>query len=137
MPDAITGVVVLQRMPEPGIWRLWFQYTRNDGIIGYSTIPMKPKSDPQPPDHKGPLWDFVLRNPFIDCSPSVRILGPHDGAPDHFHNSGQWSNPCVIMAKPYGSDPEARDVLRTINETSDKDKQDAVIFRARAEGILE
>lgn len=135
MPDEITGVVVLQEMPEPGVWRLWFQYTRSDGIKGYSSIPMKRKGDPEP-KHEGPLWEFVERSPFLDCSPSVRILGPHDGAPDHFHNAGQWTNYYIVMATKWGEDPEAYDVVRTINQHDTKEKRDGEIFKGRALGVI-
>jgi len=139
MPDMITGVVVLQRIPAPGGWRLWFQYTRQDGLIGYSTIPMKPKGTPKPEGHTGPLWDFDMQNPTLHCSPSVRILGAHDGDPDHFHNAGQWSNPFVIMAKPYpeAEDPDSRDVCMEINKFKTKEECDRVILDFRAKGILE
>lgn len=136
MQDEITGVVVLQEMPEPGLWRLYFQYRRHDGLIGYSSIPMKRKGDSPPPDHQGPLWDFVERSPFLDCSPSVRILGPTSDSPDHFHNQGQWTNPYVVMAKPYGEEPEARDVCRAINQYDTKEQRDGVIFQGRAEGVI-
>lgn len=138
MSDTITGVVVLQRMPEPGIWRLWFEYTRGDGLRGFFTIPMKPKDAPHPAGHEGPLWDFVQRNPWLDCSPSVRILGPREGAPDHFHNEGQWTNYFVIMAQPYGSEPEAREVVEKINfkGSATKEQRDEVILEYRAQGVL-
>lgn len=133
----------MQQLPGAGHWLLWFEYTRSDGIIGYSTIPMKRKTDPVPAGHIGPLWDFVERSPFIDCSPSVRILGPKEGAPDHFHNAGQWTIPYVIMAKPFGEtiiiegeEVDANDVLRTVNQHKTKEERDGVIFKARAQGIL-
>ena len=134
MPDMITGVLVLQRM-DAQRWRLWFQYTRSDGLIGYSTIPVKPKGQPKSSD--GPEWDFVMENPTLHCSPSVRILGPKEGAPDHFHNAGQWSNPFVIMQGTYGSEPDASEVCRKINEFKTKEECDKVILDYRAKGVLE
>lgn len=141
----------MQKMPEPGIWRLWFEYTRNDGIIGHSSIPMKRKGEPAPANHQGPLWEFFERSPFLDCSPSVRILGPHDGAPDHFHNTGQWTNYYVVMKHPFGSEPDGRDLCGHINtfepgdfdrltdaakQTYAKEIRDRRIFKLRDEGIL-
>lgn len=136
MNDTITGVLVLQKFSEPWLYRLWFEYTRSDGIIGYSTIPIKERGVQQPPDHQGPVWDFFRKNPMLECSPSVRILGPKDGEPDHFHNSGLWENPYVEMAQPYGEEPEARDICRDINKLTTKEERDQLIFSLRAKGVL-
>lgn len=136
MNDTITGVLVLQKSQEEGIFHLWFQYTRSDGIIGYSHIPMKRKGDPKPADHTGPVWDFVEKSPFLECSPSVRILGPHDGAPDHFHNQGLWTNYYVVMAQPYGSEPGGYGLVREINALPTKEERDGLIFSLRDKHIL-
>lgn len=138
MSEAITGVVVLQRLPNDSTapYRLWFQYTRADGIIGYSTIPMIEHGMEPNLNHKGPLWTFRRENPWLHCSPSVRILGPRDGAPDHFHNAGNWSNHYVEMAYPWGTEPDAHDVCRAINEHTTKEDRDRVILHYRAEQVL-
>lgn len=136
MPDQITGVLVLQKFPDDPYFGIWFEYTRADGIIGYSYIPAKEKDAPNLTD-KRPLWDFVRENPTLHCSPSVRILGPHPGDPDHFHNQGQWSNHYVIMAQPYGAEPDAREVCQEINKGKTKEERDKVILVYRAKGILE
>lgn len=140
MNDHISGILVLQKYLVPGLYRIWFQYTRADGLIGYSTIPMKEKAAPMPqiPDKfKTPVWDFVRENPFLSCSPSVRILGPKEGSPDHFHNSGLWRNHYVEMAKPFGeSEPEADDLCHELNKLATKEERDAVIFKLRADGVL-
>lgn len=142
MNDHISGVVVLQPYLKPGLFRLWFEYTRADGIIGYSTIPMKRKGEPMPQlpeNQRTPVWDFVEKNPLLECSPSVRILGPHNGAPDHFHNTGLWTNPYVVMASGYGEEGEshtANEVCEMINKFKTKEERDGVIFSLRAERVL-
>lgn len=63
MPDLITGVLVLQRMPHlgAGVFGCWFQYERSDGIYGFSWIPMIEQGTSEPPGHKGPSGDFDAR----------------------------------------------------------------------------
>lgn len=142
MPDLITGVLVLQKMPEPEVWGCWFEYTRHDNVRGISYIPMVEQGHSAPPDHKGPLWHFRRENPWLHCSPSVRILGPTNESPDHFHNAGEWSNHYVVMATAYGTEPDARDLCYEINGfTKDrpitKEFRDSVILDYRARNILE
>jgi hypothetical protein len=143
MPDLITGVLVLQKMPEPEVWACWFEYTRHDGTRGISYIPMVEKGRPHPPGHTGPLWQFVRRNPWLDCSPSVRILGPNKESPDHFHNEGAWSNHYVQMTGEWGSEPEGRELCWEINGFGQVDKKpitkefrDSIILPYRAKGVL-
>jgi hypothetical protein len=136
MSDMITGVLVLQESLEPGIFNMWFQYTRHDGMIGHSHIPMKRAGTPQPESHFGPVWDFVEDSPFLHCSPSVRILGPSEGAPDHFHNQGQWTNYYVWMANPLGSEPNGYELCQQINKLPTKEERDQLIFSLRDKKIL-
>lgn len=140
MTDHISGVLVLQPFLRPGLFRIWFQYTRSDGIIGYSTVPIKDKNTPPMQGHVGPVWDFVRQNPVLKCSPSVRILGPKEGDPDHFHNSGLWENHYVEMAFPYGEGsigtPEADQVCQQINKLPTKEERDNLIFELRRKMIL-
>lgn len=90
-----------------------------------------------PAAFKSPVWDFVEKSPFLECSPSVRILGPKDGAPDHFHNEGLWTNYYVVMAHSFGDfEPEADEVCQMINKYDTKEERDKVIFELRAEGVL-
>lgn len=136
--DTITGVLVLQPYENnQDVFHLFFQYTRADGIIGYSHIPMKRKGTPAPAGWQGPLWDFVEQSPELECSPSVRILGPRDGERDHFHNQGLWRNPYVVMAYPFmDREPDGGAVCRSINRWSTKEERDGVIFEGRAKGII-
>ena len=142
MPDLITGVLVLQKFLEPEVWACWFEYTRHDNARSISYIPMIEQGRNAPADHKGPLWYFRRENPWLHCSPSVRILGAKDGDPDLFHNQGQWSNHYVVMAQPYGSELDGRDLCYEINgfghpRPITKEFRDSVILDYRARHILE
>lgn len=140
MPDTITGVLVLQKMTSPDVWRLFFEYTRHDGKIGYSSIPMLEGNTPRPAGYQGPLWQFARDNPRLHCSPSVRMLGPKPDSPDHFHNNGQWVNDYVQMAHNFGAEPdedfEGTMLVRKINELKDKPSRDEFIFELRRKGVL-
>lgn len=137
MPDFITGVLLLQRVsPDQNLYRLWFQYTPEGKQPEQSYIMMREKDLPGP---EGPhVWQFTRRNPWLDCSPSIRIMRG-EGLPDIFHNAGQWSNHYVEMASSLNQEgASAMEVHEAINWPADrtKEQRDVVILQYRAQGVL-
>ena len=52
----------------------------------FISIPVYPKGSPKPSEC---AWECEVVGDTLNCSPSVRQLGPN-GGPDRFHNTYNW-----------------------------------------------
>jgi hypothetical protein len=98
MADEIIGIGILQPTWVGGVYRLWLDCRRSDGVIAQTWIFIKDKAAvgvpdkfPEYPDEVNSIWKFTRVGQRLNCEPSLNYIS------FNFHNAGQWSIPYFEM----------------------------------------